>query len=56
MLLKRKELELKVGCWVTYLSEMTETHTSERITNVKRFIIFFYAEYCFFFKDLEMFF
>lgn len=35
---------------------MIKNNTSERITNVKGFIIFFYIECCFFFKNLEMFF
>lgn len=35
---------------------MIENNASKRITNVEWFIIFFYIERCFFFKDLEMFF
>ena len=35
---------------------MTENNASKRITDVKWFIILFYIECCFFFKDLKMFF
>lgn len=35
---------------------MIENIASERIANIKGFVIFFYIECCFFFNDLEMFF